>query len=47
MKKITLELPEELFRRLEKKSLEATMRQDKFVGIGDTIIPILEKEFKK
>ena len=47
MKKITLELPDELFTRLEKQSLEETLKQAKFVGIGDTIIPILEKEFKK
>ena len=47
MKKITLELPDELFTRLEKKSLEETLKQAKFVGIADTILPILEKEFKK
>ena len=47
MKQITLDISDKLYIKLEKKSLEETLKQAKYVGIGATIIPILENEFKK
>lgn len=47
MKKFTIELSDQLYSKLEKKSLEETLRKEKFVGMGDIIIQIFEKEFKK
>ena len=47
MKQITLDISDKLYAKLEKKSLDGTIRQSKCVGISDIIISILEKEVLK
>ena len=47
MTKISLDIPDQLYNKIKKKSRDETVKQAKFVGMNDLIIPLLEKEFGK
>jgi hypothetical protein len=47
MKKITVDISDEIYVKIKKKSVDETVKQKKFVGMNDLILPLLEKEFGK
>lgn len=47
MRKITVDISDDMYNKIKKKSLDETVKQAKFVGMNDLILPILEKEFGK
>ena len=46
MKKISVNVSEDLYTKIKKLSLEKTIKEKKFVGMTDIITPVLEKEFE-
>jgi hypothetical protein len=47
LKKITVDIPDEIYVKIKKNSVDETIKQKKFVGMNDLILPLLEKEFGK
>jgi len=47
MKKITVDIPDEVYIKIKTKSVAETVKQKKYVGMNDLILPLLEKEFGK
>ena len=46
MKKISLDIPDELYAKLKQRALKETVKKSAFVGMNDILLPILQKEFK-
>jgi len=47
MKKITMNVPDTMYFKIKKKASTETEKQNKFVGMKDLILPVLEDEFGK
>lgn len=47
MPKFSVDIPDDLYTKIKTRALDETIRQAKFVGMNDLIIPLLKKEFEK
>lgn len=47
MTKISLDISDKMYGTIKKLAMEKTIQQEKFIGMNDILIPILEKEFGK
>ena len=47
IKKISIDIPDEIYNYIKKRSLDETVTQKKFVGMNDIILPVLKKAFSK
>lgn len=45
MRKISLDISNKMYAKIKKQATEESLKKEKFVGMNDLIIPILEKEF--
>ena len=45
--KISIDIPDELYNYIKKKAVDETVKQAKFIGMNDMILPILKKAFLK
>jgi len=46
-KKISIDIPDELYKSIKLKATNETIKQNHFVGMNDIILPILKKAFGK
>ncbi len=46
-KKISIDIPNEIYNNIKKKALDETVNKSKFVGMNDIILPVLKKAFSK
>ena len=47
MKKITMNVTDAMYFKIKKKASAETEKQNKFVGMKDLILPVLEEKFGK
>ena len=47
MKKITIDISDSMYFKIKKKASAETEKQNKFVGMKDLILPVLEDKFGK
>ncbi len=45
--KISIDIPDNIYTTIKKKSLDETVHEGKFIGMNDIILPVLEKAFGK
>lgn len=47
MKKLSIILNDSTFKKLKQKSIDESNKTDKFVSMGDLVLPDIEKKFGK
>ena len=46
-KKISIDIPDEIYNNIKKRALDETVNKSIFVGMNDIILPVLKKAFSK
>ncbi len=46
-KKISIDIPDDIYGKIKAIALHETIHQGKFVGMKDIILPVLKKTFSK
>lgn len=47
VRKISIDIPDDIYNNIKKRSYDETVNQKKFIGMNDIVLPVLKKAFSK